>query len=198
MQLGGRANWCVRASFAGAIVILTIVGRQSEVDKLNSDIIALSRAGNYRDAIPLTERAIAIREKAGGSDDLKVAVSLNILGMLYLRQGRYSKAEPLLKRSLSIYEKELGHNTDIGLIGLTLSRLGELYSEEGRYSEAEPLLKRALSLSEESLGTDHLNVALSLGDLAVIYGDQGRYSEAEPLLERALAIPRKKPSAPTT
>ncbi|MEO6810190.1 MAG: tetratricopeptide repeat protein [Isosphaeraceae bacterium] len=54
------------------------------------------------------ERALAIREKAPGPDDLKVADSLNVLAAVYVAQTRYDEAESLMRRALAIREKALG------------------------------------------------------------------------------------------
>lgn len=54
------------------------------------------------------EQAVAIREKAPGSDDLKVADSLNALSVVYVARARYAEAESLMRRALAIREKALG------------------------------------------------------------------------------------------
>jgi tetratricopeptide (TPR) repeat protein len=54
------------------------------------------------------EQAVAIREKALGPDDLKVADSLNTLSVVYVAQTRYAEAESLMRRALAIREKALG------------------------------------------------------------------------------------------
>ena len=82
--------------------------QRDEAAALNAKATELSRAGKYADAIPLAQRALAIREKALGPDHPDVALSLNNLALLYRNQGRYAEAEPLYKRSLAIREKALG------------------------------------------------------------------------------------------
>src|SRR4030095_7472540 len=72
-----------------------------QADKLNNE-------GKYSEAIPLAERALAIREKALGTEHLLVAQSLNDLAVLYRSQGDYVRAEPLYQRALGIREKALG------------------------------------------------------------------------------------------
>ena len=63
--------------------------------------------GRTAKAKQLYQRALAIIEKALGSEPAFVADSLNMLAWLYRNQGQYSKAEPLFKRSLAIIEKGL-------------------------------------------------------------------------------------------
>ena len=84
-----------------------------------------SRAGKYADAIPLAERALALREKVLGPNHPDVALSLNNLAQLYKDQGRYSDAEPLYQRSLAIREKALGR--DHPDVAQSLNNLAVLY-----------------------------------------------------------------------
>ncbi len=79
-----------------------------EAEKLNQRAWELFQQGKYTEAIPLAEKALAIREKVLGLEHLDVATSLNNLAELYPVQGDYSKAEPLYVRSLAIREKALG------------------------------------------------------------------------------------------
>jgi len=56
----------------------------------------------------LSQRSLAILEKALGKDHPQVAASLNNLAELYSAKGQYAEAEPLSQRSLAILEKALG------------------------------------------------------------------------------------------
>ena len=79
----------------------------NEAAALTQQIIQLYERGRHSEAIPLAQRLLTISEPLG-PDHPDVANSLNILGFLYLLQGRYADAEPLLKRALAIGEKALG------------------------------------------------------------------------------------------
>jgi hypothetical protein len=60
------------------------------------------------EAEPLLRRALAIAEKALGSEHPNVGKSLSNLAKLHLDQGRLAEAEPLVRRSLAILAKALG------------------------------------------------------------------------------------------
>src|ERR1051326_9091704 len=109
--------------------------------QLDGQEVKLVDAGKYDDAIPITERALAIREKFVGPDHVAVAQSLNHLGRIYLYKGDYVKAEPLFQRALAMREKLLGPN-DID-IAQSLNNLASLYKIKGDYDKAEPLYQRA-------------------------------------------------------
>jgi CHAT domain-containing protein/tetratricopeptide (TPR) repeat protein len=154
--------------------------------ELSRQVIELLNAGRYAEAIPLAQRALAIREKTLGPFHPDLATSLNDLAVLYYNQGRYGDAEPLYKRALSIREKALGRAHPH--VALSMSNLGSLYESEGRYADAEPLYRRALAIREKALGREHPDVAYSLNSLARLSAAQGHYSEAERLYRRSLAI----------
>jgi Flp pilus assembly protein TadD len=152
---------------------------------LNQQVTQLYNQGRYSEAIPLAQRALAIREKTLGPDHSDVVFSLNNLAMLYHKQGRYSDAEPLYKRSLAIREKAVGSDH---LVATVLNNLAELYRAQGRYTDAEPLYKRSLAIREKTFGANHPDIAQSLNNLALLYKAQGRYGDAEALYKRSLAM----------
>jgi CHAT domain-containing protein/tetratricopeptide (TPR) repeat protein len=196
-----RADWCgwrLIRSFALLLQVTVLIAPMSaplraqdakDAQALNAQVVQLYRTGKYADAIPLAQRALAINEKAFGTDDPNVATSLNNLAALYRAQGSYAEAEPLYKRALSIREKALG--SDHPDVASVLDNLALLYHYQGRYAEAETLYGRALSIREKALGSDHPDVASVLDNLAALYQAQGRYAEAEPLFKRALGIDEK-------
>src|SRR5260370_28512666 len=68
----------------------------------------LNDRARYREAEPLYQRALAIREQQLGPEHPDTASSLNNLAVLYRAQGKYEQAEPLLKRALAIAEQQSG------------------------------------------------------------------------------------------
>jgi tetratricopeptide (TPR) repeat protein len=64
--------------------------------------------GNYAEALPLYQRALAIFEKVLGLEHPSVVISLSNLAVLYKDQGNYAEALLLHQRALAIREKVLG------------------------------------------------------------------------------------------
>jgi tetratricopeptide (TPR) repeat protein len=60
------------------------------------------------EALPLYQRALAIRETALGPLHPDTATSLNNLAFLYQTTGNYAEALPLYQRALDISETALG------------------------------------------------------------------------------------------
>jgi len=145
----------------------------------------LRQRGQYGEALPLLERALAIREQLGPNHP-DVAITLNTLAVLYYDQGQYTEAEPLYKRALMIKEQALGpDHPDVAYI---LNNLAITLTDIGKYAASESLLQRALTIFEQKLGLNHPNVAAILNNLSSVYQAQGKYAEALSLLQRALAI----------
>jgi esterase/lipase superfamily enzyme/Tfp pilus assembly protein PilF len=149
----------------------------------------LDERARYEEALPLYERALAIKEKELGAEHPDTARGLNNLAVLYFKQGEYAKAFPLQERALAIREKKLG--ADDPDTAQSLNNLAELYREQREYAKALPLYVRALPIFENALGAECPETAKSLNNLASLYESQGDYGKAEPLYERALAIYEK-------
>ncbi|AUI70040.1 tetratricopeptide repeat protein [Beggiatoa leptomitoformis] len=156
---------------------------------LNGLALLYQDQGDYAQALPLSQRTLAIDEKVLGTEHPHTAQSLNNLAGLYQAQGDYAQALPLLQRALAIDEKVLG--TEHPHTAQSLNNLAGLYQAQGDYAQALPLLQRALAIREKVLGTEHPHTASSLNNLAMLYQDQGDYAQALPLLQQALAIDEK-------
>lgn len=146
----------------------------------------LREHGRYRQAEPLAQRALHLRERVLGPGHPEVACSLNELGILCWQQGKDAEAEPLLQRALHIWEHALGQ--DHLEIARPLNNLALLCWRQGSYAEAERLFHQAFRIRAQALGPDHPQVAIPLNNLAELYLEWGKEREAEPLYQRALHI----------
>ncbi|MGB5896605.1 MAG: tetratricopeptide repeat protein, partial [Geitlerinemataceae cyanobacterium] len=121
----------------------------AEAEQLNQQVMQLYQQGQYTEAIPLAEQALAIWEKVLGAEHPDVATSLNNLAMLYQAMGNYSGAEPLYQRSLAIREKVLGaEHPDVAT---SLNDLALLYRAQGNIPLATELLTRGTNIEEHNL-----------------------------------------------
>jgi tetratricopeptide (TPR) repeat protein len=168
------------------------------VQLLNQAGQYLYARGLYKEAEPLFQQALAIREQELGPSHPDIAQSLNNLAALYYSQGRYDEAVSLYLRALAIKEQELGPSHPDTALGL--NNLAALYYSQSKYDKAESLYLRALAIREKELRPSHPDTAQSLNNLAELYRTQGKFVEAEPLFQRTLAIFEKElgPSHPST
>ena len=143
--------------------------------------------GNYAEAEPLHQRALAIVEKALGPEHPSVATGLNNLAEVYSAQGRYAEAEPLHKRALAIREKALGpEHPDVAQ---SLNNLSGLLPLPGPLRRGRAVLQPGAGDRREGsrAGAPQRGHAPQQPGGA-LSGTRGNYAEAEPLHRRALAI----------
>ena len=71
---------------------------------------ACKKARKQRDYAEAEKQCLAALKEAKtfGTEDVRLATTLNSLAMLYHAQGKYAEAEPLYLRALAIMEKALG------------------------------------------------------------------------------------------
>jgi CHAT domain-containing protein/tetratricopeptide (TPR) repeat protein len=157
-----------------------------EAVSLRKQVDALYQAEEFRQAIPLAERAAALEESLGSREPLDLAYAIHNVAGLYASVGQYAPAEPLALRALSLYEKALG--PDHWGLAMPLNTVAALLSEQGRNEKAEPFLVRVLELREKTLGPDHPDFGMSLNNLGTLYIRMGRLEDAKPLFARSLEI----------
>ena len=115
----------------------------------------------------------------------EMATTLNNLGNLALRHGRYDEAKEYFEEALEVFD-ELGQKAEMAT---TLNNLGSLAFNQGRYNKAKEYYERALDISEELRDWDGVaQTLLGLGNLAYV---QGRYDEAKKYYEKSLDISKE-------
>ncbi|MBW4518969.1 MAG: CHAT domain-containing protein [Scytolyngbya sp. HA4215-MV1] len=77
----------------------------TEIAWLDQHISQFIAQGRLRDAIPLAQRVLELRQHRLKQDDFTVIDSLHTLASLYLNQGRYAEAEPLFKQALVLHQQ---------------------------------------------------------------------------------------------
>jgi CHAT domain-containing protein/Tfp pilus assembly protein PilF len=157
--------------------------------RLTQDARDWRAKGKYDEALPLAQRALAIRESVLAADDLAVADSLHFLALIYDDKHDYAKAEPLNRRALAMRERALG--PDHPDVAKSLFNLAWLSKVKEDFSQAESLYRRALSIQERAFGVEHTEVAGTLNDLALLYSDMGNVDQAILINRRVLAIREK-------
>jgi CHAT domain-containing protein/Tfp pilus assembly protein PilF len=149
----------------------------------------LSGQGKYKEAQPLIEEALEIREEKLGPGHVDTAEAQNDLAALHYHQAEYEKAEVLYNRALKILEAALGPEHQ--LVARTQNNLASLLMDLGRLDRAEELFKKALTIREKTLGKEHEDVANTLNNLCTLFLYRGNFQSARSLAERAIEIHQK-------
>src|SRR5262249_35135427 len=114
---------------------------------IQSGLVATSGIVDHNNEIePLYLRALAIQKKALGTEHIRVAQTINSIGMLYTVEGRFAEAEDFARQGLEMRAKLLPPNHPG--IAVSLNSLGWLYFRQSKYSEAAAFFAQALNIGE--------------------------------------------------
>jgi tetratricopeptide (TPR) repeat protein len=156
------------------------------------------RLAAYDTAQQLLEQALETGRRAFGPEHVRVAETLNHLGVLQAERGHYAAAARTLEDALTLRRKLLGSRH--GDVAVTLAELGRVYQDQALNDRAEPLHREALEIRRTVLGNEHPEVAVSLSDLASVLRLRSDLATAETLLQQSLELNRKTrgPEHPNT
>jgi CHAT domain-containing protein len=160
-----------------------------ESARLRTESARLADAGKYKEALPLAEQTLELRERLYGAESPWLVHNINNLASLNLRIGDYTKAEALYQRGLIIAEKGMG--AEHPQVARFLTNLADTYSRRGNDAGAVPLYQRALSVLEKNFGPDHPQIVHPLHQLGRAYRNMGDFVRAEPLFQRSLMVSKK-------
>ena len=136
----------------------------------NAGLVRTAR-GEFGLAIPLFERALAIRRGGLGSDSPLVTETLDRLAFVLIQLERFTEAKLRLDESLRLREQR-AQRDPIG-VSRTLELIGLLYRYSGPYADAVPPLERAIAIRTR-LTPRHPETASVMqvrGDVLFLLGD---------------------------
>ncbi len=172
----------------GAARVEADLGGQPAVQA--SVLAAVARAyqnfGRPADALPLLERAVALRRGALGDDHPDTAVSLLRLADALAEAHQVARAEALYREHLAVAERAYGAQSVEA--AAALARLVPLLAVQDRTDEEAPLARRWRA-TLDGLGDEGGAVlARSLTAMGSYLALDGRFDEAEPTVRRALRV----------
>ena len=134
---------------------------------INDKAFILYKLGKYEESIDICKDVLKLNHDVN---------FLNILGLNYLGQNKYSESEKIFKKALNIDKK----NSSI------LNSLGRMYHEKRDSKNAEHYLLKAYKLNNNSFEI--------INNLAGFYREEGEYSKSIDLYLIALKINPKNPA----
>ena len=102
-----------------------------------------------KQAVPLYERLVRIREQALRPTHPQLVKSLGDLAESYRLQGRYAEAESCYLKSLAI--NETVHGKDHPSVAAVLQELAKLCGSQRKKNEAEQYQQRAAAIFRKSV-----------------------------------------------
>jgi len=174
--------------------------RQPEVEAAIRDTIGRTYddLSLYPQARINLERVLELQRRTVAADNPTTLRTINHLGGVALRQGRFEEAETLFSQALRAERRVLGSQHPETLV--SMSGLASAYSSQDRYAQAEVLHKQALEMQRRILGPEHRDTLATMMGLATDYDTLGDYAQAEALFSQILEIERRVfgPEHPST
>jgi tetratricopeptide (TPR) repeat protein len=140
----------------------------------------------YDEAVPLLKRALDIRVKSLGENNMLTAENVGNLALIDHKLGDDLEAEKLYKRALEIKEKKLGDRSPS--VAITKSNLAGLYAEMKNCTEAKTLYIDALAIDEKAYGGNHEEVANDALNLGIMLYNCNHPQDALEYLQRSSKI----------
>jgi tetratricopeptide (TPR) repeat protein len=134
---------------------------------------ALAENGDLDEAESLNLQALSLWKKLRGSDDPKVAASLNNLGNVYFRRRDLDRAKDCFEQALAIWRPIDDPNTSAAL-----HNVANVLALQNRFAAAEKLYREAVTLARQRHGDLHPTTALYLRNLGDVLRAQGKLEEA--------------------
>jgi tetratricopeptide (TPR) repeat protein len=146
----------------------------------------LRERGQYQQARPIAELAVAVTEAALGPGDPEVAWRCDQLGLVQYELRDLAGAREQLERAVAIGETALG--ADHQFVAVWRNDLGGVLRSLGDLAGARAQFERALEISEAVLGPDHGSMAIRRGNLGNVLRDLGDLEGARVQMKRAIEI----------
>jgi serine/threonine-protein kinase len=140
--------------------------------------------GRFDRAEPMLRRALTALEVLHPEPNADVALTLDHLGDVLQRTGRYAEGDSLLLAAIDV-ARQVG-DADPAADGL--HSYGFSLVAQGEYAPAESVLRESLAMRRELFGEHDTRTAQSLQGLAIALERQERFEEAERAYTAALAI----------
>lgn len=172
-------------------IFRSMPGKQQETAVLFVNVAAAdAQLGKYDQSQHFLKEARKILLPMATSADAQalLAETLNIQGMILMRQENFSKAQ-------TAFEEAVRSRTAAGLPeGLgdaqALSNIGMIDIKKHKDKEAESAFLKSMDIMNRKLGPSHPDITLTLLGLGEAYMAMGRYEDANAQFQRSLTILR--------
>ncbi|MEO0575264.1 MAG: tetratricopeptide repeat protein [Pseudomonadota bacterium] len=142
--------------------------------------------GQPRIAMEFDERILKVKEATFGAEDMRLANTLQSIGINHIDLGDYENAIAYLGRSVDIRDKT-SNGTDRQL-PQNMYSLAHALGKIGRFGEAHAMFLRLIEMQHERTGRVHDTVAYWLNGHGDLLANLGATTQADEAFQRATAI----------
>jgi tetratricopeptide (TPR) repeat protein len=144
----------------------------------------LYQEGRLEEARQSAERAVEIKRRALGPDNVDTAISMAALANVLCELNRAEEGLPIIEEAIAILKR--WGTADSSLFPTTLAVRAGLVAKLGRYAEAEQALREVLA--RKNAVVNDVGAARMHSGLGEILVHSGRPADAIPELERAARL----------
>ena len=180
--------WKANEKYEEAIEIAKVIDYDigKYIILLSDYVDHLYKYARYDEALEYEQEILSILEKEPVCQQLAIANSYNLLGLIYKNTYNLKEALANHKKALAIRKKYLGNNhLDTAE---SYNNMGSIYRYEKDYFNALKYYKKALSIKKEKFGEKSLYTADSYNNVGLIYYIRGDYSQALVYFKKTLDI----------
>lgn len=133
--------------------------------ELGAQVLKLYNEGRYKEALPLAQQVIEIRQRLLPPNDPLLGAALSNLGFLLVAAKKDGEAEKAFKGALSVYESHPEKNLAIASV---LQALAYIRVRKHDYESGESLLLRFVQIQEKELGPTNAKTVEAMKDYACL------------------------------
>ena len=175
-------NWGQGSAAASA----TNTSLENEWEVLRRQADQFLQEGRLDEAEHQLQIVLQKSEALGGRDGPRYVGSLEKLGDVYTKLGRYAQAESLYSQALITKTRVLPpHSLHTAA---SVNNMAKVSYFQGKYDEAERFALRFVELYKANYPQNHPDVACALQNVATLYHMQEKFHLAEPYYTEAILI----------
>ena len=159
-------------------------GEKSEIYNLQKTnyIRLLINISDYESALPISESVYKTLKDQGLTYSLAYMNVVNNLGLIYMEQSEFDKAETFLKESLSISQM---NGADPNHIASIQNNLAYVYQQISNYREAKTYHQEALDIKTQYLNPTSPDYAKAIQNFGTYLFETGEHLKAETYFKQA-------------
>jgi tetratricopeptide (TPR) repeat protein len=160
-----------------------------QMDSRAVQAYVLGMRGKAKEATPVLQEGLDIKEKTYGTDHPQLLPYYFLLAQLHDAEGSYREEGPLYRKALAVCEKAYGPESRCAAMSLT--SLGGAQYRTGDFADAESSVRRAMAICDKACGPESALTGTNLNTLGAILIFTGHFGDAETTLNKALALNKK-------
>ncbi len=189
LTLFQAAKFAPAAPLCGAAVAKGLTAKLGPLEQahlLRSHGRALKNTNDFAGAEKALLSGLALARSSGSKRNPTVAVTLDELGGLYFRQGRFEDAARYFTQSID-FSRQLYPEGHV-VIARSLNNLANTHATLRRYAKAEQIYREAHDQYRKFLGPNSGELASSLSNLAIVLQGENRLNEAAATLAQVVEM----------